>query len=54
MIDKEKLNFYMWFYVFGNGEDVLEIIDVYVFKCSFIKVECKGDILKDEGINICV
>lgn len=53
MIDRDDF-FFVWFYLFGNGEDFLEVVDVYIFFCYLIKVYCKGDIMYDKEMNMCV
>lgn len=42
------------FYVFGNDENFVKIMDVYLVLCLLMMVECKGDIVKDMEINFCV
>lgn len=46
--------FNVCFYVFGNDENFVMVMDFYIVLCQLIKVECKGDIVKDFEINFCI
>lgn len=53
MIDKEN-PLSSHFYSFGNGEELVQVVDVHVLPRRLFNVDCRGDTVLDEDTNLCV
>lgn len=53
MIDRSR-NFDIRFYVFGNKDELVNIMDVYIVLYKWMEVMCKGGMVKDVIENLCV
>ena len=42
------------FYLFGNGEEPMKVVDAHILSRHLTKVHCKGDTKFDNQTNMCV
>ena len=53
MIDRVKPN-NVRFFSFGNGEELLEVVDAHIISRHLTKAYCRGDTVLDKDTNMCV
>lgn len=53
MIDK-KNPLFPRFFTFGNGEELVQVVDVHVLSRRLSNVNCRGDTVLDQETNVCV